>query len=191
MEDQRKHLWKLLYSSQEVDEVISKNMKSKILRFSPPNPNRPLVIIAILKGGVWAAYKLLDVLSCYYKDIRVGHMGISSYGNGRHPDRMKITSTLDLSVEDVQDSEVWIVDDIWDTGATIRKAQDIIKLMKPAYLRTAVLVYRVVPPVAPEYPSPDVVGFQYRDTGFLAGCGMGYGELYRHFNAIYEVPEEE
>ncbi len=154
-----------------------------------PNQEKPLVLIAVLKGGVWTTYRLLDALSLYYTDIRVGHMGISSYGNGRKPDQMKVTSTLDLSVEDVQGADVWLVDDIWDTGATMQKAKEIVGLMRPGILKTAVLVRRIG--ADPLYhDSPDVAGFRYRDNGFLAGCGMGCGEIHRHHDCVYIVPNE-
>ena len=175
--------WRTLYDSSKVRRAINYDMRSEVMRISP-NQGKTLVLIAILKGGVWTTYRLLDALSLYYEDIRVGHMGISSYGNGRKPDQMKVTSTLDLSVEDVQGADVWLVDDIWDTGATMLRAKEIVSLMHPESLKTAVLVRRVRP--EPLYQdSPDVAGFRYHDNGFLAGCGMGCGELHRHHDRVY------
>jgi len=180
--------WRKLYSSSAVRRAINYDMRSEIMRMSP-DQEKTLVLIAILKGGVWTTYRLLDALSHYYKDIRVGHMGISSYGNGRKPDQMKVTSTLDLSVEDVRRADVWLVDDIWDTGATMLRAKEIVGLMHPDHLNTAVLVRRMSSdPLFKD--RPDVAGFRYQDNKFLAGCGMGCGELNRHFDAIYMVPEE-
>lgn len=183
----RRPEWRMLYGASIVRRVINYDMRSAIMDLSP-DPKRTLVLIAILKGGVWTSYRLMDALELYYEDIRIGHMGISSYGNGRRPDQMKITSTLDLSVEDVKDSDVWLVDDIWDTGATMAKAREIVSLMSPASLRSAVLVHRVKESF--DVGAPDVSGFRYNGDSFLAGCGMGCGELNRHFNAIYIVPEE-
>jgi len=179
--------WTILFDHDEVHEAIRRIRLSIIKKDEP----KKLVLIAILKGGLWTAYQILRHMSNYVEDVRIGHMGISSYGNGRRPDQMKITSTLDLSIEDVKDENVWVIDDIWDTGATMKKAQEIIGLMNPSHLRTATLVHKVnTNSCGEELSGPDVTGFRYIGNGFLAGCGMGCGELYRHYDEIYEVPDE-
>lgn len=179
--------WTELYSSGEIYQVVTHTMPNKISQISS-DQRKKLVLIAILKGGVWTTYHLLDGLCRFYSDIRIGHMGISSYGNGRRPDQMKITSTLDLSVDDVKDANVWLIDDIWDTGQTMTKAKEIVKLMCPCSLNTAVLVHRDNPEGVEE--RPDVRGLRYTGSEFLAGCGMGCGEKNRHLDSIYIVPEE-
>jgi hypoxanthine phosphoribosyltransferase len=185
--------WSLLYSQIDVEEAIRNlrlNIAGEVLGRIVGKIPGTLVLIAILKGGLWTAYQILHHLDNYVKDVRIGHMGISSYGNGRQPDQMKVTSTLDLSIEDVQDSNVWIIDDIWDTGATMMKAFEIISLMKPAHLRTAALVHKINTTGVAEL-GPTIAGFRYTGDKFLAGCGMGCGEMYRHLSEIYEVPDEK
>lgn len=174
--------WEVLYGQQQVKiaiRTIAARMFEDLL-----DAGHRLVIIAVLKGGCWTVYNLVNELSGV-EDLRIGHLGISSYGNGRKPDQMKVTSTLDLSIEDVQGADVWLVDDIYDTGATIHKAMEIVRLMQPSSLRTATLVRRV-PSV--DSCGPTISGFEYHGSQFLAGCGMGCGELYRHYNQIYVVP---
>ncbi len=172
--------WEVLYNQYEVSRAIRK-MADRIQHLSP---SQRVVVIAILKGGCWTAYNLVDELSSV-EDLRIGHLGISSYGTGRKPDQMKITSTLDLSPEDIQGADTWLVDDIYDTGGTMHKAQEVVRRMLPSSLRTATLVWRV-PSVDSDGPS--ICGFEYHGNRFLAGCGMGCGELYRHYNEIYMVP---
>lgn len=171
--------WKTLYDQEKVRCVI-RSMASKILWAH--TSSEQLVIIAILKGGCWTAYNLVNELSGV-NDLRIGHLGISSYGNGRRPDQPKITSTLDLSLEDVRGADVWLVDDIYDTGATMQRAREIVQLMQPNQIRTATLVQRIGAD-----SGPTISGFKYSGDQFLAGCGMGCGELYRHLNSIHIVP---
>lgn len=171
--------WQLLYSSSEVQKTIWK-MSEEIRNTSLSDR---LIIIAILKGGCWTAYNLVNHLN-NVDDLRIGHLGISSYGNGRKPDQMFVTSTLDLTFEDIHDADVWLVDDIHDTGATMRRSIEIVRLMQPRSLKTATLVNRI----KKDGEKPTIAGFEYWGDEFLAGCGMGCGDLYRHYNSIYIVP---
>jgi hypoxanthine-guanine phosphoribosyltransferase len=175
--------WTKLYSSLEVQ----KNLDRMAVEMSLCTPSdKPLTLITILKGGLWTAYHLLYRLAGKYPhpDIRIGHMGLSSYGNGRVPGEMKVTSTLDLDIKDLQDTYVWLIDDIWHTGQTLEEAKKRIKLMGAEIRGAGVLVFRNQGP-SPAWNGPGVYGFQYGGPEFLAGCGMGIGELHRHHPEIY------
>lgn len=172
--------WVQLYSSHAVRCALHSMSKDIV---ASTEPTEPLVLISILKGGLWTAYQLLYHIADERQfDIRIGHMGISSYGDGRTPGKMKVVHTLDLDVEDVSGGHVWIIDDIWDTGGTMREAQRRVQLMQPGCIETATLVSRVT---HSEKVGPSVCGFKYEGTGFLVGCGMGIGELDRHHSSIY------
>jgi len=175
--------WQEVYSSFEVTVALGK--MSYQIRSGHQHPEIPLVLVPILKGGVWTAYQLLDRLSSHVEqcpDIRIGHMGISSYGNDRTPGKMKHTSTLDLDTEDFRGADVWIIDDIWDTGDTMGAAFERLSAVIGS-LNTAVLVHRRQFDSLDAHPT--VAGFIYDGPEFLAGCGMGIGELHRHHPSIY------
>lgn len=182
-----------VFSREEVSTALQ-NMAGSIRRLSCTVPQRPLVLISLLKGGLWTGYQLLNRIQPLvevFPDIRVGHMGISSYGGGTVPGEVKVTHTLDLSPSDLEGSVVWIVDDIWDSGNTMKVAMDRVKRLGGIDLYTCVLVYRYNG-CAPDFPNrPNIWGLKYEGSEFLAGCGMGMGELHRHHPSIFaEVTED-
>lgn len=180
--------WREVYTSLDVECALGR--MSHAIRRAHTDPVKPLVLVPILKGGLWTAYQLLNRLVSYVDqcpDIRIGHMGISSYGNDQIPGKMKHTYTLDLDTDDLRGSNVWLIDDIWDTGATLRAAWERIPTVYDS-LSTAVLVVRGTLETAKHL---DVNGLAYAGSEFLAGCGMGIGELHRHHPSIYAAKENK
>jgi len=173
--------WTMVYNRYQVDLAIHE-MASYII--CNGDTNAPLVLVTILKGGLWTAYHLLYkiVESGHFEDIRIGHMGLSSYGDQRVPREMKVTYTLDLDIQDIQGQNVWLIDDIWHRGTTLQKGRERLLMMNPRSVRTGVLVRR---DQASEYSSPNISGFVFGGQQFLCGCGMGAGEKYRHLPEIY------
>lgn len=180
------HNWRLAYSSQHVQYALGQ-MTHAIVRLS--NPKHPLVLISLLKGGVWTGYNLLhqitDMFLGRFKDIRIGHMGLSSYGNNKVPEDVKIIYTLDLDISDLEGADIWIIDDIWDTGKTMKTAYDRVRRMGGADLRTCVLVYRRKAAIQDPPNGPHVYGFLHEGDEFFVGCGMGIGEQYRYLPELY------
>jgi hypoxanthine phosphoribosyltransferase len=155
-----------------------------------------LCIIAILKGGVPTAHRILDLLP-NKENVLVGYMGISSYHNGTTSNgKIKTTYLLDLSQQQLTGKDVWIIDDIFDSGLTMvhvkRYLQSTIEFCTS--IRTAVLVQKINPKVknyTNDSSLPDVVGFEYEKQGFLVGMGMGHGEKFRCLDQLYELEPHE
>jgi hypoxanthine phosphoribosyltransferase len=164
-------------------------MTNRICSFSVDD----LCFIGILKGGV---YTMHEILPYFDFNILIGYLGLSSYRNGINTEeKIDITYPLDLSSNHLYGKNVWIVDDIFDSGLTITKAKSIIKEIGGYNsLRTAVLVRKTNPKVVlwkNESDLPDVVGFEYEQNGFLVGSGMGKGERFRCLNGLWELETEE
>lgn len=161
------------------------------------NIGYPLAIIAILKGGAYAAYDLFKRLSDTYlskwpADIIIGHIGLESYGTQmKSRGEVKLMTPLDLSRKDIYGRNVIIVDDCIETGNTLEEAKKIISGYDPNLLRTAVLVDKAALRLKSGAPKPDICGWSYLGTGFLVGCGMGAGESYRGIPEICEVIEDK
>jgi len=191
--------WDQVFSEEDVQNAIG--CLSYQIRTHHPSPEVPLVLVPILKGGLWTGYQLLNRLAAHMDqcpDIRIGHMGISSYGNKQISGPLKITHTLDLDNGDLHDSVVWLIDDIWHTGQTLQVAVDRIQAMNyDGQVRTATLVYRQAPTQLAGYTRsvcPDAYGLQYDGDAFLAGCGMGVGkngEEHRQHSSIYAERYDE
>jgi len=156
----------------------------------------PLAIIAVLKGGAYTAYQLLQILytlnpvgSLWHQpDVVIGHIGLESYGEEmKARAEVKLMTPLDLSRKDICGRNVIIVDDCAETGNTLAEAKKIISGYDPLEVYTAVLVDKVFLRAEQGALEPDIIGWRYLDKGFLVGAGMGAGEAYRGFPEIYEV----
>ncbi|MHA1170307.1 MAG: phosphoribosyltransferase family protein, partial [Candidatus Hodarchaeales archaeon] len=92
------------------------------------------------------------------------------------------TDPLELSAKDVEGKNVWIIDDICDTGKTLLHATKLLQLeYEPESIHTAVLVDRIG---IPKVFVPSVRGYCYEGKEFLIGCGMGIGEKYRELRYL-------
>ena len=158
-------------------------MASEIVKLT--GGQHPLCLIGVMKGGLWTMYRLLAALGLYHcgQDVIIGHIGFSSYNQMMHSQEMRCTYSLDLSPDDMRGRHVWVIDDIYDTGATIEAALASINKLKPneCLLNVATLVTK--------QPSrPEVHGFVVNKNQFVVGCGMGIGELQRSQPFITTVP---
>lgn len=88
---------------------------------------------------------------------------------------------------DLCNCDVLIVDDILDTGGTLRIVRSLVRSGKPRSMRTAVLLRKH--DVAPQDTPVDSVGFDIEDE-FVIGYGLAYDGLYRNFPYIGVLKSE-
>ena len=139
-------------------------------------------LIGILKGA-WVF--MADLIRHMDIDVTVDFLGITSYGSGTHSSgEVKITKDLDTSIEG---REVLIVEDILDTGRTLKYLKEILSAHKPHNLRVVTLLdkrsRRVVPVTA------DYVGFEIADI-FVVGYGLDLDQKYRQLPDIHVLRTE-
>ena len=80
--------------------------------------------------------------------------------------------------------DVVIVEDIIDTGYTLTKVREILRLREPKSLAICTLLDK---PSRREVEVPvDWVGFAIPDE-FVVGCGIDYAQLYRNLRYIAKV----
>ena len=107
-------------------------------------------MVGILKGA-WVF--MADLIRHIEIDATVDFLGITSYGSsGQSSGEVKITKDLDTSIEG---REVLIVEDILDTGRTLKYLQDVLSAHKPRSLRVVTLLdkrSRRILPVRADYP---------------------------------------
>ena len=134
------------------------------------------VLVGVLKGGVLF---LADLLRRITVPVTVDFMAISSYGTGTQSSGVvRILKDLDLSVAG---RHVLLVEDIVDTGLTLRYLLDNLASRRPASVRACVLLdksERRVVDVPLAY-----VGFRIPDQ-FVVGYGLDFAERYRNLPFI-------
>src|SRR5688572_31197364 len=138
-------------------------------------------LVCVLKGGFMFTADLVRYMSTR---VTMDFIAVSSYGSGtKTSGEVRFQKDLETSIEN---RHVIIVEDIVDTGLTLRYLQEILIKRAPRTLRTACLLSkpsrrRVEVPV--EY-----IGFTIEDK-FVVGYGLDYGEKYRNLPYIAILQE--
>lgn len=135
-----------------------------------------LTIVPILSGSIIFLADLIREMPM--PRMRIALVQISSYGQRATPGE---TKTLINLTGDIRGRHVLIVDDILDSGGTLRRVQSMLSAHKPASIRTAVLLRK--PAKAPSDLKVDFIGFDIEDL-FVVGYGLDYAGLYRNYPHI-------
>lgn len=133
---------------------------------------RPLHVIVILKGATIFASDLVRAIDL---PVSLDFMAISSYGNQtKSSGVVRIVMDLDRSIEG---RDVLVVEDIVDSGLTLKYLLENLRGRNPATLRTCVLLDKFERREVDV--TPDFVGFQIPDE-FVVGYGLDFAEKYRN-----------
>lgn len=111
-------------------------------------------------------------------------MTTSSYEN-REESTGKVKIVTDIR-SDIEGKDVLIVDDIIDSGFTMKYVIDHIQDKKPKSIKTCVLLDKPSRRRVEVYP--DYAGFSIPDV-FIVGYGLNYGEYYRNIPYIFTFDE--
>jgi hypoxanthine phosphoribosyltransferase len=132
---------------------------------------REMVVVSLLNGTVMFLADLIRHLSL---PLRLDFIGVSSYGAGTTSGELVFTKELRL---DVRGRDVLLVDDILDTGRTMKRVLAKLRPLKPRRIKTCVLLDK--PARRTEKVRADYVGFSIPDM-FVIGYGLDYAERYRN-----------
>jgi len=142
---------------------------------------RPILLVSILKG---AFVFLADLCRAVTVPCEIGFMAAKSYYSGTTSTGVvKITMDLD---QDVSNYHVIIVEDIIDTGRTLKDVVGMLRLRNPLSLRVITLL---------DKPSRRLVDFQADRAlftipdHFVVGYGLDCAENYRGLPYIAEYGE--
>lgn len=146
----------------------------------------PLLLVGVLKG---AAVFLADLARAISRPVEMDFVAVSSYGAATHSSgEVRVLKDLDASVAG---KHVLVVEDILDTGLTLRFSYLVESLMarRAASVRVCVLLdkpHRRLADVAVHYR-----GFAIEDQ-FVVGYGMDYAEEYRNlpYIAVLDLDKE-
>jgi len=151
----------------------------------------PLSTICVLKGGYKFFSDLLDKvnsLNSNHSDgsvqVSVDFIRLKSYENDKSSGEINIVG-LDR-MESLEGKNVLIVEDIIDTGRTMKKLLYTISKLNPKSVRVACLL-RKRTPLSSGY-APDYVGFEIPDK-FVVGYALDYNEYFRDLMHICVISE--
>jgi hypoxanthine phosphoribosyltransferase len=132
---------------------------------------REFVIVSLLNGTVMFLADLIRHLSL---PLRLDFIGVSSYGVGTESGELVFTKELRL---EVRGRDVLLVDDILDTGRTMKRVLTKLRQLRPRRIQTCVLLDK--PARRVELVQADYVGFTIPDL-FVVGYGLDFAERYRN-----------
>jgi hypoxanthine phosphoribosyltransferase len=146
---------------------------------------RELVVLAVMTG---ALVFLADLIRRLPMTMRLSLVSASSYSGAT------TTSNGIKSIGDVSDMirgrDVLIIDDIIDSGHTLRALIEQVRRRAPQSVRTCVLLRKLRP--GADQPPADFLGFEIADE-FVVGYGMDFDNLYRNLpdlNALHLAQPE-
>ena len=104
-------------------------------RISSDYQGRDVILIGVLKG---AFVFLADLIRCLSIPIKVDFICAASYGSRTvSSEKIRLTTTLDM---DIRNKDVIMVEDIVDTGRTLRFCADYLQSLSPKTLRVCAMV---------------------------------------------------
>lgn len=153
------------------EEQIAQRVRQLARRLERDFKGRDLIIVPLLTGTVMFMADLLRHLAL---PLRIDFMGVSSYGAGTESGELVFTKELRM---ELRSRDVLLVDDILDTGRTLKRVSEKLRSLKPRSLKTCVLLDKKARRVEPI--EADYVGFEIPDA-FVVGYGLDFAERYRN-----------
>ena len=143
----------------------------------------PLTMIVVMNGGLFFGTKLAEAIKL--EDFYIDSIAAGSYAHDTSTGVVHLRSTLKL---DPKGRNILIVDEVLDSGRTLKAIRETLLEMGASSVKTAVLVEKEVE--RPEgLAHADWTGF-FMDDRYLIGCGMDSEEKYRHYPGIAVLKQE-
>ena len=153
------------------DAQLQRRVRALARRIEREFAGRDLVVVSLLNGTVMFLADLVRHLSL---PMRLDFIGVSSYREGDESRELIFTKELRL---DVRGRDVLLVDDILDTGKTLRRVLAKLRDLRPRRIKVCVLLEKKARRM--EKVRADYVGFRIPDL-FVVGYGLDFAERYRN-----------
>ena len=151
---------------------IQKRIREMGLAIRKDFPDEPLLLVGVLKGAVLF---LADLARQIPGEVTFDFIAVSSYGkDSKSSGQVKLNKDLDSSIDN---KTVIVVEDILDTGLTLRYLLSVLQQRKPKNLRVAVLLDKVERRLTDV--TADYIGFPIPNE-FVVGYGLDYAERFRN-----------
>lgn len=158
----------VLYSAEEIDSCVEEMAK----KISEDYKGRKLIVVTVLKG---ACIFMCDLVRKLDLDVEIEFMIVSSYGSAaKSSGVVRVIKDLD---QDIEGKDVLLVDDVLDSGLTLKYLQKNLQSRHPNSIEIAVLLKKelgVDTNVEPKY-----LGMTAPNE-FIVGYGLDYAESYRN-----------
>lgn len=165
----------ILLSAEDIQSRV-RDMAEEIMRHYQSMGIDELVVVGILRGAV---VLMSDLIRCLPMPVSVDFMAISSYGSGTSSSGT-VRILKDLS-EGIEGKHVLVIEDIVDTGLTLKNLLSVLWARNPHSLAVCTLLNK--PSRRETQVHLDFCGFEIPDK-FVVGYGLDYAGQYRHLPYI-------
>jgi hypoxanthine phosphoribosyltransferase len=161
-----------LITREQIDARVAELAKEISAEFAGSD----LIALCVLKGAVFFCADLVRAMNI---DVALDFIQISSYGNQKYSSG--VVTILKEPQLDMRGKNVLIVEDIIDSGLSIREVNNYIESRGAAKVKTASFLDK---PKARKVPfTPDYIGFSI-DPQFVIGYGLDFAEKYRNIPEV-------
>jgi hypoxanthine phosphoribosyltransferase len=163
------------------EEKLQERIKDLGNQISEDYKNKLPIFIGILNGSFMF---LSDLLKNVKIHCEMDFFKLSSYGDEKiSSGNVKLLKELNA---DISERHVIIVEDIVDSGLSLKYIQEMLEQHNPASVKYASLL---VKPGSLKYDVKiDYIGFEIKDE-FVIGYGLDYAQKYRNLKSIYVLSE--
>lgn len=163
------------------EEEVSKRISEIAEAINKEYEGKTVHLIGVLKGSVFFMCELAKKLTI---PVTMDFMSVSSYGNGTSSSGVvKLIKDLD---EPIEGREVILVEDIMDSGRTLKYLVQILKERKPASFKIITMLDKPERRVVDI--QPDMTCFVVPDR-FVVGYGLDCAQKYRNLPYIGIIEE--
>jgi hypoxanthine phosphoribosyltransferase len=138
--------------------------------------NEELVVICVLKGAFMFCSDLIKKINV---PLKLEFISLSSYGDSTNSSG-NVRLEMDITAN-IEGKNVLIVEDIVDSGLTIKTLMELLSVRRPKTVKLASLLFK---PVKLKHKVDiDYLGFEIEDK-FVIGFGLDYAGRYRELPYI-------
>lgn len=163
------------------EDVLQRRVAEMGAAITRDYADQPLVVIGVLKGSF---IFLADLVRAIHLPLQVDFIGISSYQGTKTTGVVQITSDLTRPIDG---KHVLLVEDIVDTGLTMRYLLENLATRRPASVKIAALLEK--PSRAQVKIDIDYKGFVIPDE-FVVGYGLDWDGKLRNLPFI-GIPKKQ
>lgn len=172
-----KDIDRILLTEEQIEKRCDELGKQIDMDYEGKNP----LLVGLLKGSVPFMAELIKHITL---DCEIDFMDVSSYEGTESVGEVRIDKDLDSSVRGV---DIILVEDIIDTGRTLKKVREFLESKGAASVKIVTLLNkesRRVVDIKGDYVGFDVPNY------FVVGYGLDYNQKYRNLPYVGVLKEE-
>ena len=171
----------LIYNRAQINDAVRSlgQTISPWLKETKEATGQDVLAIPVLRGGI---FFFCDLARQFDQSVEVRLTRTWGYEVGSQ----KLTKDIKIDLSDVEakDRNILLIDDICDSGRTLKALQQNLLKAGAKAVRSAVLIRRLIDPMTYE---PEYCGFEFLGDDWFVGYGMEDEERWRNLPEIYTI----